>query len=226
MSDDRFLIVIPGQGPVELKPGPGPDHLHQLDDVARRAWTEFCKAGGGFDAMRVALYMFAPIAVETMNSAAVRRQGDKALALDEENIFANRDRWKVEATRLQGILNTPQTEEFLEAVRVEAAHQVERWGTAHDRGKGAEDWFWLLGHLAGKALRSAILGDQEKALHHTISSGAALMNWHAALKAGWSEMRPGIDPAERGFEGVDAETPATSRPWPEVAENVKQRPAK
>lgn len=85
--------------------------------------------------------------------------------------------------QLHALLNTPQTIAFIEAVRIEAAHQVDRWGPAHDRGKSSENWFWLIGYLAGKALRSAIEGDTEKALHHTISSAAACANWHAAILA-------------------------------------------
>lgn len=86
-----------------------------------------------------------------------------------------------EVERLDGVLNTPQTLSFVEAVKAEAAHQQQRWGEAHDRSKSAEHWYWLVGYLAGKALRSAITGDKQKALHHTISSAAALANWHDAI---------------------------------------------
>ena len=83
---------------------------------------------------------------------------------------------------LEKLINTPEINSFLKGVQVEAAHQIERWGTAHDRDKSAENWFWLIGYLAGKALRSAITGDRDKALHHTISSAAALFNWHRAIQ--------------------------------------------
>lgn len=53
---------------------------------------------------------------------------------------------------LEALINTPQTADFFQAVRLEAAHQQERWGTAHDQGKEPNDWFWLLGYLGGKAL--------------------------------------------------------------------------
>lgn len=72
--------------------------------------------------------------------------------------------------------------DFLQGVKLEAAHQVLRWGEAHDRDKSAENWYWLVGHLAGKALRAAITGNRDKALHHCISSAAALLNWHKAIK--------------------------------------------
>lgn len=89
---------------------------------------------------------------------------------------------RCEAERLDTLINTPELEDFLGGVKVEAAHQVERWGEAHDRSKSAENWYWLVGYLAGKALRSAIAGDREKALHHTISTAAALFQWHKAIK--------------------------------------------
>lgn len=68
--------------------------------------------------------------------------------------------------------------------------------TSHDAGKAPQDWFWLLGYLGGKALHAAILGDVEKAKHHTISAGAALLNWHRALAGETRAMRPGILPPE------------------------------
>lgn len=116
------------------------------------------------------------------------------------------DKANKEIERLKALLNTPELHDFAEAVSLEAAHQVERWGMANDRSKSAENWFWLVGYLAGKALRAAITGDKEKALHHTISSAAALANWHAAIAADTSGAGIGADAdiapkAEGGREG-------------------------
>lgn len=82
---------------------------------------------------------------------------------------------------LEGFINSPQTVDFLEAVKSETAHQRQRWGEAHDRSKSAENWYWLVGWLAGKALRAHIDGDVDKAKHHTISTAAALRQWHAFM---------------------------------------------
>src|SRR3546814_17047990 len=71
---------------------------------------------------------------------------------------------------------------FLRAVHIEAAHQVEKWGMANDRAKRPADWFWLVGYLAGKALHSTVAGDNEKALHHCISTSAAHYHWHCSIK--------------------------------------------
>lgn len=79
------------------------------------------------------------------------------------------------------IINTPETADFMAGVPLEAAHQRERWGASHDEGKTAWDWFWLIGYLSQKAAAAAVGGDNEKAMHHTISTAAALANWHCAL---------------------------------------------
>ena len=102
-----------------------------------------------------------------------------------------------EVRKLDARINSPITDDFLKGVRYEAAHQVGRWGSAHDRGKTPLDWFWLIGFLAQKAVHAAQQADLDKALHHTISTAAALLNWHAQLHGQPldpdNSMRPGID---------------------------------
>jgi len=93
--------------------------------------------------------------------------------------------------RLDKLINSPETASFLAGVRNEVAHQVERWGTVHDRAKEPADWFWLVGYLAGKALSAHKDGDVDKALHHCISTAAVLANWHLCVKAGAAGMQPG-----------------------------------
>lgn len=124
-----------------------------------------------------------------------------------------------ELRRLHAIINTPELLSFRDGVVQEAVHQRERWGTAHDGGKTPEDWYWLVGHLAGRALvhhreverltqqmgthpgpiaamifQDQIAHHQEKHVHHCITAAAALANWHAAV-LGKTNMRPGVDPA-------------------------------
>lgn len=86
-----------------------------------------------------------------------------------------------ELDRVRSLLNTPELHDFAKAVTLEAAHQRERWPIDHDEQKEPQDWFWVVGYLAGKALRSHIDGDREKALHHTITTAALLANWHARI---------------------------------------------
>jgi hypothetical protein len=96
------------------------------------------------------------------------------------------------------IVNTPETADFMAGVPLEAAHQRSRWGVDHDAGKSPFDWFWLIGYLAQKAADASVRGDAEKAMHHTISTAAALANWHAALSGKDLSMRPGIGPENGG----------------------------
>lgn len=106
-----------------------------------------------------------------------------------------------EVARLQELINSPETEDFDKGVPLECAHQVERWGEAHDRNKSAENWYWLVGYLAGKSLRACIVGDRAKALHHTISAGAALRNWHKAIKRDSTGAGVGQDPDLVALDG-------------------------
>jgi hypothetical protein len=86
--------------------------------------------------------------------------------------------------RLDALVNSPETLKFLEGTRNEVAHQIERWGTVHDRAKEPADWFWLVGYLSGKALAAHVKGDTDKAMHHCISTEAALANWHSHVRLG------------------------------------------
>ena len=103
----------------------------------------------------------------------------------------------VVAERTDALINTPHTHDFIEAVRLEMPHQRERWGSSHDAGKTPADWFWLIGHLAGKAVVAAVKGDIEKAKHHVITSAAALGNWFLAITGESTSMRPGIESPEK-----------------------------
>lgn len=96
-----------------------------------------------------------------------------------------------EVRRMHDLLNHPLTDLFLEGTRCEIGHQIERWGSVHDRAKQPQDWFWLLGYLGGKAMRAHIETDVEKAMHHCISSAAVLGNWYAHIILGDGEFAPG-----------------------------------
>lgn len=97
---------------------------------------------------------------------------------------------ETENARLNSIINTPTTDDWFLGVRLEAAHQIERWSAAHDMGKSELDWFWLIGYLSQKVVTAG--PDKEKAMHHTISTAAVLLNWHRHITGEHTDMRPGI----------------------------------
>jgi hypothetical protein len=108
-----------------------------------------------------------------------------------------------ENSRLKLLIGNPYIGIWSDEVIIEAAHQRERWGTDHDAGKESSDWFWLIGYLAGKALAAAIAGDFVKARHHTVSTGAALANWAAAIDGDSTVFRPGLGPEQLANLGGD-----------------------
>jgi len=83
------------------------------------------------------------------------------------------DKLEAENRRLESLINTPQTENFIEAVKNEAAHQIERWGPDHDKDKEDSDWLWLVAYVCTKAFK-----DPDKKLHHIITTAAVCLNWH------------------------------------------------
>lgn len=103
---------------------------------------------------------------------------------------------------LRALVNSPELENFLRGVHIEAVHQVDRWGDANDRAKRPADWFWLVGYLAGKALHAVVVGDRDKALHHCISTAAALYNWHCAIKGTDIRMSPGSSDIAEAMDEV------------------------
>lgn len=96
-----------------------------------------------------------------------------------------------ELVRLDALINTPHTASFDTAVELEAAHQQDRWGVDGDAGKKPEDWMWLVGILAGKAVEASRQGNVDRAKHHIIASAAATRNWFRHLTGELTKMRPG-----------------------------------
>lgn len=100
---------------------------------------------------------------------------------DVKEMLARIDALSAKKVQLEHLLNTPETEDFIKGVAIEAGHQRWRWGDDHDMRKTAGEWFWALGYLAQKAMNAAEAGDIKKARHHTISSAALLANWHRSI---------------------------------------------
>lgn len=122
-----------------------------------------------------------------------------------------------EGRRLTALINTPELLDFAKAVHLEACHQEVRWGAEDRELKTPAEWFWLLSHLATRALehhkeaerlRAGCAADEpnaghaktiahhrEKAVHHTITAAAVLAHWHASVLGGHLLMHPGVSAA-------------------------------
>lgn len=164
--DDEVMVRLRHEGHIETGSSLDEVELTESGRFLAEAWTAFMQS----PALPKGSYTLAQkcIAAEARAASAEKRVREAAEVYDGAMV-----------------------EDWVEAVKNEAAHQVVRWGTEHDEGKDPEAWFWLLGRLAGKAVDAARRGDLHKALHHTVSSGAVLLNWHARLSAKGSLFRPG-----------------------------------
>lgn len=113
--------------------------------------------------------------------------------LDE--ILASEARALAEVERLKNLINDPHVGAWTSSVIIEAAHQKERWPAAQDAQKTPEDWFWLVGYLAGKCLAAFKQGDMDKARHHTISTAAVCYQWSKSI----DERMPEVETASIDF---------------------------
>lgn len=90
---------------------------------------------------------------------------------------------------LEALINTPATADFLKAVELEAAHQIERWGKDarnNDEMKDDADWLWLMAYLSAKA----VFGKQTPAARTMASDFRAAANWMQEHHPGLEDLRP------------------------------------
>lgn len=185
-----------GGRPAPAKIGtPLPADVVQLVIAAREAWQEH---GASQDALDKALEPFSacvPYDDQPDDEGLCTDCDDTGITIQTERRCACQpiDQRDAEIERLKAERDRPETKDWLQGVMLEAAHQRTRWGVDHDAGKTPLDWFWLIGYLAQKAATADMHGNTEKALHHTISTAAALANWHLAIIGTDNQMRPGID---------------------------------
>jgi len=118
--------------------------------------------------------MSEPISTATLRATAnTHRQG---LPIRADLIDAAAD----EIDRLRAALDQPDPTAFMAAADIEARYQMTHWNDAH---KTDADWFWLVGHLAGKALHIGEAEGRTKLLHRVTTVAAAAANWHRSIAA-------------------------------------------
>lgn len=117
------------------------------------------------------------------------------------DLLASNEALRAEVARLRALIDTPATDDFVESTKREAAHQIQRWGVEHQAAKAPSDFFWLVGYLAGKADRSATLGETDKAKHHLVAAAAVLLNWFRRLSGEDQTFQPGSNDVARLVDG-------------------------
>ena len=125
---------------------------------------------------------------DVANGVRISQASHDALKAHVERLEQDLARMTADRNRLQELINSPVTADFLEGVQAEVAHQVIRGND----GKNHVDWLGTVCWLSSQAARAMAEGDRDRALHDTISTAAACANWHAHLTV-LLELEPGPD---------------------------------
>lgn len=90
--------------------------------------------------------------------------------------------WFDEVARLRAVIETPENDDFIVGVSIEAEYQCRKHGV--DNGLAARNWtqwLWVAGYLLNKAVAACQRDDTEKGKHHLVTTAALLKNWHNVL---------------------------------------------
>ena len=96
-------------------------------------------------------------------------------------VLEENDEIRDRLAHLEALINTPELINFVQGAVSEAAHQRNRWGSAHDANKQMGDWVAVFVHLLAKFVNSNWNHDIDKSLHHLITVAAVAANAHAQL---------------------------------------------
>ena len=109
---------------------------------------------------------------------------DEFLEMGEQNdmLMAELDCANQRIAELEALINHPRFDDFIEAVRIEQAHQVEKWGPDHDKQKRVNDWIAVFARLLGKLVNAGWEHDWQKFEHHLITLAAVAFNCFRRMK--------------------------------------------
>ncbi len=79
------------------------------------------------------------------------------------------------------LINTPEVEDFMNGVKIEAVHQTEKWGADHEESKYPHDYSLVLDKLKGKQALAIWDRNIEKYKHHLITMAAVCHNIHRQI---------------------------------------------
>lgn len=92
---------------------------------------------------------------------------------------------KKQIEKLNLLINNPELNNFIEAIKIESAHQTERWGREHEENSPPHHYVLVANKLLGKIATSIFDSDSDKFKHHCITLASMLHNCHRQIdKAG------------------------------------------
>ncbi len=82
---------------------------------------------------------------------------------------------------LEDLINNPEINNFIEGIKIESAHQTERWGLEVEESKYPHDFALVMDKLKGKQAQAIWDKDKEKYKHHLITLAAVCLNVHRQI---------------------------------------------
>ena len=126
--------------------------------------------------------------------AEAQRELDEARTALDAALESQRDAMS-ERDRLFLLINTPRTDDFFEAVRIEAAHQVERWGVEHDDLDGVG-----IDTIASQIRAGAWKGEQ---VMHGLSPEEEIDYWRMRARRAEAEAKLGNEIAAKVNDAIN-----------------------
>lgn len=98
------------------------------------------------------------------------------------NLIEENEYLKKENDRLTELLNNPEIEDFIKGVRLEASHQLERWGIDREESAPPHHFILVFNKILGKMAVDIFNKDIDKFKHHCIAVAAEMHNIHRQTK--------------------------------------------
>lgn len=95
-------------------------------------------------------------------------------------------------------INKPELNNFIEGFKIEAVHQVERWGLEQEEKKPPHHYIMVLAKLMGKLAVAIWDKDADKFKHHCITIAASLFNCHRQIDKPGTEVHNWFKCAKEG----------------------------
>jgi len=83
---------------------------------------------------------------------------------------------------LENLINNPEIEDFLKGVKLESAHQIERWGIEKEQSKYPHDYALVISKLVGKLAVDIFDKNTDKYKHHLVTIAAVAFNIHRQIE--------------------------------------------
>ncbi len=115
-----------------------------------------------------------------------------------ENVLAIEEQPKEETREqyLERLINNPEIENFLEGVKLEAAHQIERWGLEKEERNPPHHYILVMAKILGKMSTDIFDRDVEKFKHHCIAVAAEMHNLHRQIEKEGTQINNWFHPKE------------------------------